>query len=214
MSGSLENRLQELGYEYVDFGNHVYEVKNVLTQDDLDILWAYINAASQDDWEKDYRESQIDLAERKFGRRDLDNLIEEGLVEFTKTWYDKSISIPRTACTKVNKRVIEILQYDPNLYFGGIDTIQRQYSGHELKEHVDNDADPDVELAAILYINDDYSDGELFFSKLNLEIRPKAKSMMIFPGGSLYSHGVKAPGEGPLRYVLPTFIRSHSSLNG
>jgi len=71
---------------------------------------------------------------------------------------------------------------------------------------VDTDGDPSIAYAAIGYINDDYSDGELFFSELNLEVKPRAGSLMIFPGSSEYRHGVKAPGPGKSRYALPTFV--------
>ena len=41
--------------------------------------------------------------------------------------------------------------------------IQRMQTGVELKSHVDQNTDPSVRYGTILYINDDYSDGELFF---------------------------------------------------
>ena len=149
----------------------------------------------------------MELAERKYGRSDIDNLIAEGIIEYTYDWSDKAISIPRATCSVTNQKIMEMIAYDPNLTFGSIDHIQRQYAGSELKEHVDEYADPSIVFAAIVYVNDDYVDGHLYFSNLNVKTRPKAKSMMIFPGSELYKHGVSAPGEGPTRYVLPTFIR-------
>ena len=86
-------------------------------------------------------------------------------------------------------------------------TIQRQYEGARLIEHVDNHADPNIKYAVIMYINEDYTDGELFFRKLDLTIKPPAKSLIIFPSGEEYLHGVKPPGTGPYRYVLPSFVR-------
>jgi hypothetical protein len=47
----------------------------------------------------------------------------------------------------------------------------------------------------------------LFFSKLNFSIRPNKHSMIIFPSGEKYIHGVRPPGDGPLRYVLPSFVK-------
>jgi hypothetical protein len=210
MFDKLIENIKNLGYSYKEFAPGIFEVYGVLSKEDIDIAWIVINSKNQFDWEEDYKNSQIQLAHRKYGRTDLDNMISEGLVEYTDNWYDKAIKIPRTTLTKVNKRIIEIFGYDKSLYFGGIDTIQRQYDGEELVEHVDNDADPDVAFAAIAYINDDYEKGELFFSNFDLFIKPRAGSLMIFPGGKDYSHGVRAPGPGPIRYVLPTFIRNYS----
>lgn len=210
MSDDLKKNILALGYEYKELGPGILEIYNILTNDDKDLAWKIINSKTQTDWEEDYKNSQIQLAHRKYGRTDLDNMIAEGLVEYTDNWYDKAIKIPRTSFTKVNKKIVEIFSYDRGLYFGGIDTIQRQYEGEELVEHVDNDADPEVAFAAIAYINDDYEKGELFFSNFDLEIKPKAGSLMVFPGGKNYSHGVRAPGVGPIRYVLPTFVRNYS----
>lgn len=210
MPKRLKFNLENLGYSYEEIGPGILEVYNVLSDEDIQLAFKIIQSKTQPDWEEDYKDSQIQLAYRKHSRKDLDNMIAEGLVEYTDSWYDKAIKIPRTAFTKVNKKIIEIFSYDKKLYFGGIDTIQRQYEGEQLVEHLDSDADPDVAFAAIAYINDDYEKGELFFSNFELEIRPKAGSLMIFPGGSEYSHGVKAPGVGPIRYVMPTFIRNYS----
>jgi hypothetical protein len=210
MFSELEKNIKNLGYGYHALGPGIFEIYDVLSDEDKAVAWTIINSKTQSDWEEDYKNSQIELANRKYGRTDLDNMIAEGLVEYTDNWYDKAIKIPRTALTKVNKRIIEIFGYDKKLYFGGIDTIQRQYEGEELVEHVDNDADPDVAFAAIAYINDDYEKGELFFSNFNLEVKPKSGSLVVFPGGKEYSHGVKAPGVGPIRYVLPSFVRNYS----
>lgn len=210
MFENLKENISSLGYDYKEVGPGILEIYNILTNDDKNLAWTIINSKTQADWEEDYKNSQIQLAYRKYGRSDLDRMIAEGLVEYTDNWYDKAIKIPRTSFTKVNKKIIEIFSYDRSLYFGGIDTIQRQYEGEELVEHVDNDADPEVAFAAIAYINDDYEKGELFFSNFGLEIKPKAGSLMVFPGGKEYSHGVRAPGVGPIRYVLPTFVRNYS----
>jgi hypothetical protein len=210
MTEKLKSNIKNLGYSYLEVGPGILEVYNVLSDEDIQLAFKIIQSKTQSDWEEDYKNSQVELAYRKYGRKDLDNMISEGLVEYTTSWYDKAIKVSRTAFTKVNKKIIEIFSYDNTFYFGGIDTIQRQYEGEQLVEHVDNDADPDVAFAAIAYINDDYEKGELFFSNFGLEVRPKAGSLMIFPGGKEYSHGVRAPGIGPIRYVLPTFIRNYS----
>lgn len=206
----LEESIKNLGYSYKEVASGIFEVYDFLSDQDVDVALGIVKTKTQSDWEEDYRNSQIQLAERKYGRNDLDNMISEGLVEYTDNWHDKAIRIPRTSLTKVNKKIISLFSYDKNLYFGGLDTIQRQYEGEELVEHIDNKADPEIAFAAIAYLNDDYTNGELFFSNFNLAIRPKAKSLMIFPGTDTYSHGVRAPGAGPIRYVLPGFVRYYS----
>lgn len=195
-----------LGYKFEELADSVFLVHDVYTSDDLGPVWDIINNATQEDWEHDYLQSQIGLARKRYGREDLDALIEEGLMEFTDDWHDKAISIPEELTAKLSLKIEIIFGFDYRLITGRMNTIQRQYEGSPLIEHVDTDGDPSIAYAAIGYINDDYTDGELFFSKLGLEIKPPAGSLMIFPGSSDYSHGVRAPGPGKSRYALPTFV--------
>jgi uncharacterized cupin superfamily protein len=79
--------------------------------------------------------------------------------------------------------------------------------GVELKSHTDQHTDPSIRYATIIYINDDYIDGELFFPKLDISLRPKPGDLLFFPGNEKHEHGVKHVGEGPIRYVIVGFIK-------
>lgn len=58
-----------------------------------------------------------------------------------------------------------------------------------------------IEAAANLYLNDDFEGGELYFPNLDISLKPKARQLVIFPGGHEYVHGVKTVTSG-FRYVL------------
>jgi hypothetical protein len=58
-----------------------------------------------------------------------------------------------------------------------------------------------IEVAANLYLTDDFEGGELYFPNLGVEIKPKAGQLVLFPGGHEYSHGVKEITSGK-RIVL------------
>jgi hypothetical protein len=45
-------------------------------------------------------------------------------------------------------------------------------------------------LANILYLNDDYEGGELFFPDFKFQIKPKPGMLVSFPGNTHYLHGV------------------------
>lgn len=44
--------------------------------------------------------------------------------------------------------------------------------------------------SAIIYINDDYEGGELYFPQHNIQIKPKAGMFAAFPGNDNYLHGI------------------------
>ena len=100
-----------------------------------------------------------------------------------------------------------VRESDDSLELSGLATIQRMQPEVELKSHTDQHTDPSIRYAAIVYINDDYNDGELFFKNLGLKLRPKPKCLLIFPGNEKYEHGVEFVSEGPIRYVLVGFIK-------
>lgn len=62
-----------------------------------------------------------------------------------------------------------------------------------------------TEGAMVLYINDDYEGGELFFPDIDLEIKPKSGQLIAWPSGPFFEHGVKEISSGN-RYVVSSFL--------
>lgn len=199
--------ISSLGYDVEELYPQVFWIKDFLTKDEISRVTDVISSATEEEWTHHYMEGLEMLSRQKFGRDDIDNLVAEGLLEITDGWVDKTLSFMHTPIrdelnTKLSEIFSDINGIDPK----GVGTIQRQYEGAPLKEHVDNHADPSLVYAAVMYINDDYTDGEIYFTKLGIEFKPHAGSLMIFATGEMYEHGVRAPGAGPHRYVLPCFI--------
>ena len=203
---SIEH-LHSLGYDVEEMYPQVFWIKDFLTDQEIRDVKDIIEIATEEEWTHHYMEGLRMLSYQKFGRTDLDNLVEEGLLEITDGWVDKTLSFMDAPIRdQLNKKLSAIFANIEDVNPKGVGTIQRQYEGTPLKEHVDNHADPSLVYAAVMYINDDYTDGEIFFTKLGIEFKPNAGSLMIFATGELYEHGVRAPGPGPKRYVLPCFI--------
>lgn len=58
----------------------------------------------------------------------------------------------------------------------------------------------------LVYLNDDYEGGELYFPDLDFGIRPKRGMMITFPGNLYYTHGV-APVRSGTRYTLSQWCK-------
>lgn len=209
MLENFKKNLVAYNYDFEEITDELILIKNFLSQDELDFIWGVINKASQKDWEIEYMSNLANFCMEKFGRSDVDNLVAEGKFEITENWADKNLNIlsyeeQRRFYNRLNKIVIES---DSSLHLSGFATIQRMQPGVELKSHTDEHTDPSIRYATILYINDDYKDGELFFKNLGITLRPKPGEVLIFPGNEKYEHGVQHVGEGPIRYVLVGFIK-------
>lgn len=61
-------------------------------------------------------------------------------------------------------------------------------------------------LANLIYLNDNYDGGELYFPERNITIKPKPKMLISFPGNINYLHGV-SENKNATRFNLSLFIK-------
>lgn len=199
--------IEKLGYEVDEVSYRIFLIKNFLTDDEVNTLVDQAVNAQEDEWTYHYMEGVRELAKLKFGRDDIENLVEEGLYEITYNWQDKNLKIADWDMAKeIDKRAQELFNFRDDLKFNGCGTIQRQYEGVPLKDHVDNHTDSSLEYAAVFYLNDNYTDGEVYFVEQGIQLRPDPKTALVFPSTEGWRHGVNPPGPGPHRYIIPTFI--------
>lgn len=210
METFLKKEFEDAGYSVEVFHDHILSIENFLEDHELETILEIIRKTDNEEWSIEYTKNLARFCMEKFGRDDVDNLVAEGKFEITQGWQDKNLNITaEPICRVLQKRLGDLLQKaDPSLELGGFGTLQRMQEGVELKSHTDQHTDPSIRYAAILYINDDYKDGTLFFkNKPNSDLRPKPKTLLIFPGNEEYEHGVKFVGEGPIRYVTVGFMK-------
>lgn len=208
----IENFKKELSKNnmlFEEITDKLIWVKNFLTQDEIGFVWDCINSATQADWEVEYMGNLKRFCLEKFGRDDVENLVAEGKFEITKNWVDKNLNIKHYKEQQIfYKRLANIVTASfKGLELSGLATIQRMQPKVQLKAHTDQHTDPSIHYATIIYINDDYVEGELFFPKLDISVRPKPGDLLFFPGDEEYEHGVKHVAEGPIRYVIVGFIK-------
>lgn len=206
----LKKQFEDAGFEFEVFHDEVLVVKDFLSTQELDFILNIVDTTPDEDWSIEYKRSLAEFCMEKFGRDDVDNLVAEGKYEITRGWDDKNLNIGKLQISSVlQKRLGDLIALaDDNLELAGFGTMQRMQEGVELKAHTDQHTDPSIKYAAILYINDDYEAGTLFFkNKENSDLRPKPGSLLIFPGNEEFEHGVRHVGKGPIRYVIVGFIK-------
>jgi hypothetical protein len=206
----LKKEFDDAGYDTEVFHDGVLFIKDFLKENELENLLEIIEKTPNEQWFIEYTENLARFCMEKFGRDDVDNLVAEGKFEITKGWEDKNLNIKNEKISKtLQARLGNLISLsDKTLELAGFGTLQRMQAGVELKAHTDQHTDPSIKYAAILYINDDYKDGTLFFkNKENSDLRPTPGTLLIFPGNEEYEHGVRFVGEGPIRYVTVGFIK-------
>lgn len=116
-----------------------------------------------------------------------------------------------------NKEIIEILDdyrkkvqsllerdFDCEVEPAVFNQVARYLPGDNLNEHADKVCESWRDLSNVLYYTDDYEGGEFFFSQYKIEFKPKAGTLLYFPGGANYAHGVKTVTSGE-RYTTTVF---------
>jgi 2OG-Fe(II) oxygenase superfamily len=195
----------------VEIDDGIYVIESFLTSEEVIRLHELAENATQEEWDEVYLGQLKSKALSILGSNASDDEVADYMEKFTVNfWKDKKLIIKDSELvSKLNDRA--------NLLFDGLyDTtplseFQRQYEGVSLDEHYDQGHNPALVRATVTYINDDYTDGELYFPDRGLVLKPKAGTMITFPASEDYVHGVKTVGPGPVRYVITSFGWAYGS---
>lgn len=92
-----------------------------------------------------------------------------------------------------------------------INPISKWPIGGSQKPHADKeweDGSPGhqnyYDIGSVIYLNDDYEGGEIYFPDHNIDLRPKPGTAIAFPGDLFFMHGVKELSKTE-RYTIPIF---------
>jgi hypothetical protein len=189
----------------------IFVVNNFISTDEISTIESYISGMTQDDWSKSYTESLYAFIENQYGVKTIEEAQALGhRVEINKEWVDKNATLPSEITAPINKKLFNLFLQFPELELQGVGSIQRQYEGVSLSYHVDSLSNPAVVFANVIYINDDFTGGELHFPEIDITYVPKKGALIVFPSSDEYLHGVKPVGAGPTRYALPAFVNKRS----
>lgn len=77
--------------------------------------------------------------------------------------------------------------------------------GQHFQEHSDNGFSYNCVVSLVAYPNDDYEGGELYFRLQNLNIKPKAGDLFVFPSNFMYPHRAM-PVHSGTKYSIVTML--------
>jgi len=106
-----------------------------------------------------------------------------------KSAYEKYTQDFRVPVTQ--KEDYEILKYNESNFF---------------IDHVDDGLFMTRKVSIVYYFNDDYEGGEIVFPRFNVEVKPKANQLALFPANYMYNHNVKEITKGT-RYSMVNWLK-------
>ena len=154
------------------------------------------------------------LKERLFKSDNIDNYWNSRFVWLA----DISAEFPETGALLIRKQreaakiVTDFYRVTQPLYTDLTQIVQWE-PGMFMRHHADN-ANPDGSehkmayrrFSGITYLNDDYEGGELYFTALDIAIKPKAGMFLGFTGGFHHEHSVLRVESGNRRLTSPAFF--------
>lgn len=178
---------------------NIFLIKDFISEDERLSLISIAKNASEEDWKKTYLDNikgNVNLS--KIAKLAVDYpLMDNPLM-------DKALNHESDLSFLLRDRIRAAISKDLRIATFG--TIQRHYPGSSLPAHTDKAFGTLPKYATVLYLNDDYLGGELYFPVLNLEFKFPKGSLVIFDTDDKYEHGVKEVLDGPTRFVITNFM--------
>lgn len=196
------------GYEAEEIYKGIFVVRNFLKKEEVEALERQFSEMTEEDWRTQYTESLYAFIKKQYGVDTIEEAQALGHnIKIDEEWVDKNATIKEYAVMEgINSRLNKVFERFPELDLHGVGSIQRQYEGVRLAYHIDSLSNPLVVFANVLYLNDDFTGGELHFPNIDVTYKPEKGSLIVFPSADEYLHGVLPVGPGPVRYALPAFV--------
>lgn len=83
--------------------------------------------------------------------------------------------------------------------------LLKYQTGQEYKAHYDGGSQMGRAVSPILYLNDNYTGGELEFVNFGIKIKPKAGTLYLFPSTYAYTH-IAHPVKSGTKYAIVTWL--------
>jgi hypothetical protein len=203
--------------EKQDLGNGIFLYKNVIKKE-FDVINRLENVlgeiAPQGEPLKDgkiyrwnpafvgYRELMPlyrDCSDFKFKKSDIEKDINEDSVALQSLWQDVyDAQFHAVEDYRAHHNIM------PLKYWEAFNFI-KYGPGQHFQEHHDHGFSYNCTVSLVAYVNDDYEGGELFFRLQNINAKPEAGDLFIFPSNYMYPHRAM-PVHSGTKYSIVTML--------
>lgn len=127
--------------------------------------------------------------------------------------FKDQVNLIKNQCIAIVEKNFNVSCLDTEIHFLHYITGS-EYKSHIDGQYVENDVarrGVDRDITCVLYLNDDYEGGELYFDFFKSHIKPNKGDLLIYPTTWQYTHGVK-PVIGN-RYAIVFWFKTTPELN-
>lgn len=169
---------------------------NFITDEEKQTLMDYAQSANESEWVeiKHQNEELLKKSPERYNQ----------YLKYLKDWNKTTLIITDHEIVEgIKKRCQEVVG-DDLLITQDIYRIKRLTDKRSISPHFDDSQNFLLTLGIVIYLNDDFDGGEIYYPNQIVSYKPKQKSMIIHPATEEYTHGVNEV-TGNTRYCLAFF---------
>jgi hypothetical protein len=91
------------------------------------------------------------------------------------------------------------------IYWNEPCNVLKYQTGQEYKSHYDGNTETKRSISPIVYLNSDFTGGEIEFVNFNLTIKPEPGMLLLFPSNYAYTH-IAHPVKTGTKYAIVTWL--------
>lgn len=218
-----ENRLnmwyqieKETWSDITNLGNGIFIYHNVL-KEDLNIINRLEEVVSDNENPYNYAEAMVgygmkmpeyrDCFDIKFKKTDIEHDTSDASLKLQSLWEDVHFAKLQAVKDYTKRHNIGELRYWEALNF------IKYGPGQHFQEHTDHGFSYNCVVSMVGYVNDDYEGGEIFFRMQNIQVKPKAGDLFIFPSNYMYPHRAMPVTSGT-KYSIVTMLDYSNKFHG
>lgn len=188
---SIQNKLFNSNPRFKNIGKDIWVYHDFLQKNEINLILNKINAAGKHIWRGEYPQNQHtrNLKEAEVIADRICSLLIPGLYLYE-----------HAAITKLLVGQGHGAHSD-NYEFLNVRNLSKLVKNENCFKWTENNV-----YGLIVYINDDYEGGEIFYTKQNITYKPKAGDLVIHSAEDHCEHGVN-PVKTNIRYTFPSAIR-------
>jgi hypothetical protein len=191
----MSNISEEIEYE-IPYDKIMYFKGIIKNYKEIIDLIENINSHAVSPWEiwnshdREYPYGEVKFLRKELLDKETDKFIKEKSIFLIDSLISSMIKSAEIYEKQYNigkdnlKFLIKYLNKDVSKY-----GVNKYYENNFMGPHTDwNEVNSDLLFTIVIYLNDEYDDGELYFNNFELKIKPKAGSVVIFPSTLPYLH--------------------------
>lgn len=191
-----------------DLGNGIFIYHDVL-KEDIKIIDRLEEVVDDQSNHYNYAEAMVgygmkmpeyrDCFDIKFKKTDIEGDTSEASLKLQSLWEDVHFRKLQAVKDYTKRHNIGELRYWEAINF------VKYGPGQHFQEHTDHGFSYNCVVSLVGYVNDDYTGGEIFFRLQNINYKPKAGDLFIFPSNYMYPHRAMPVIDGT-KYSLVTML--------